>query len=50
MAFIGNYAWIGRSADFFESMGWILACMLGYTFIGLIFAWRAKCRFRKNIF
>ena len=48
---IGNYDWIGlNKADFFESMGWILTCLLGYTFIGLILAWRAKCRFRKNIF
>ena len=48
---IGNYHWIGMgSADFVESMAWILTCMLGYIFIGIIFAWRAKCRFRKNIF
>ena len=48
---IGNYDWIvHRYYDFLESMGWILACMSGYIFIGAIFALRAKCRFRKNIF
>ncbi len=48
---IGNYHWVGPGrSDFFESMGWILVCMSGYIFIGIIFAWRAKCRFRKNVF
>lgn len=48
---IGDYHWIGSgSTDFLESMSWMLACMLGYIFIGIIFAWRAKCRVRRNIF
>jgi len=48
---VGNYHWIGLgNTDFFESMTWILVCMSGYIFIGIIFAWRAKCRFRKHIF
>ncbi|MBN1974476.1 MAG: hypothetical protein JW787_12630 [Sedimentisphaerales bacterium] len=46
----GNYGWIGFSANAFLSTAWILACFAGYTFLGLVFAWRAKCRFRKNIF
>jgi hypothetical protein len=25
-------------------------CMLGYMLLGLLFAWRAKCRLRRNIF
>jgi len=29
---------------------WILICMLGYMLLGLLFAWRAKCRLRRNIF
>jgi hypothetical protein len=26
------------------------AAMLIYVFFGLLFAWRAKCRFRRNVF
>ena len=29
---------------------WILICMLGYMLLGFLFAWRAKCRLRRNIF
>jgi ABC-type transport system involved in multi-copper enzyme maturation permease subunit len=29
---------------------WIVICMLGYMLLGLLFAWRAKCRLRRNIF
>jgi hypothetical protein len=48
---LGNYHWVGLgSADFCESWGWMLVCMLGYIFMGIFFAWRAKCRFRKHIF
>ncbi len=48
---IENYHWVGSgNTDFSESMAWMLVCMSGYIFIGIIFAWRAKCRFRKNIF
>lgn len=46
----GNYGWASFNANAFMSTAWMLACLAGYTFIGLIFAWRAKCRFRKNIF
>jgi ABC-type transport system involved in multi-copper enzyme maturation permease subunit len=48
---LGNYHWVGSgSTDFFESMGWMLVCMLGYLFMGIFFAWRAKSRFRKHIY
>ena len=48
---IGSYDWLGLGrADFIESTIWIFVCMAGYVSLGLFFAWRAKCRFRKNIF
>jgi len=28
----------------------MIASLVFYTFLGFLFAWRAKCRFRKNIF
>ncbi len=46
----GNYTWASFHANAFMSTIWMLACLAGYTFVGLLFAWRAKCRFRKNIF
>jgi ABC-2 type transport system permease protein len=47
----GNYPWISfRNLNAFDSTIWIFSCMAGYMFLGIIFAWRAKCRFRKNIF
>jgi ABC-type transport system involved in multi-copper enzyme maturation permease subunit len=30
--------------------GVLLVFMLIYIFVGLLFAWRAKCRFRRNVF
>ena len=48
---IGSYNWIGsRRSDVVDSTSWMLACMAGYVSIGAFFAWRAKCRFRRNIF
>jgi len=48
---IGSYNWIGfRSTDVVESTSWMLICMMGYILLGAFFAWRAKCRFRRNIF
>ena len=46
-----DYYWpsFGRT-DAFETTAWMLVCMAGYMLLGLIFAWRAKCRFRRNIF
>jgi ABC-2 type transport system permease protein len=29
---------------------WMITCMVGYMLLGVLFAWRAKCRFRRNIF
>ena len=46
----GNYGWASFNANAFMSTIWMLTCLAGYTFVGLVFAWRAKCRFRKNIF
>ncbi len=36
--------------DFSTSMGILLTSMFCYSFVGFIFAWRAKCLFRKKIF
>ncbi len=48
---IGDYNWIGfRRTDVVESTSWMLICMVGYMLLGAFFAWRAKCRFRRNIF
>jgi len=48
---IGSYNWIGfRSTDVVESTSWMLICMVVYMLLGYLFAWRAKCRFRRNIF
>jgi ABC-2 type transport system permease protein len=48
---IGSYNWIGsRRTDVVESTSWMLVCMVGYMLLGAFFAWRAKCRFRCNIF
>lgn len=48
---IGSYNWIGsRRTDVVESTSWMLVCMAGYILLGAFFAWRAKCRFRCNIF
>ena len=33
-----------------EATIWMLFCMLGHMLLGLLFAWRAKCRFRRNVF
>jgi len=48
---IGSYNWIGfRRTAVVESTSWMLICMAGYMLLGAFFAWRAKCRFRCNIF
>ena len=50
----GSYGWfsLGRidPIDGVRSTIWMLTCMTGYVSLGLLFAWRAKCRFRRNIF
>jgi len=45
-----RYHWIRRGRNAVESTGFLLGSMLGYMLIGFLFAWRAKCRFRRNIF
>jgi ABC-type transport system involved in multi-copper enzyme maturation permease subunit len=48
---IGNYYWPGRGTkDAADSTVWMLTCMVGYIVIGSLFAWRAKCQFRRKIF
>jgi len=47
----GTYFWPGmESAGAAESAIWMLACMVGYMFIGWLFVWRAKHRLRRDIF
>jgi len=47
----GSYYWPGKgNLNMVESTVWMLGCMGGYILIGLLFAWRAKHRFRRNIF
>jgi ABC-type transport system involved in multi-copper enzyme maturation permease subunit len=45
-----NYYWARGRKNAIESTNFLLCSMLGYTVIGSLFAWRAKCRFRRNIF
>ena len=45
-----RYHWLRGSRSAVESTGFLLSSMLGYMLIGSLFAWRAKCRFRRNIF
>ncbi|MBN1123488.1 MAG: ABC transporter permease subunit [Sedimentisphaerales bacterium] len=46
-----RYDWLsGGRSNFWESSIWMLLCGWTYIAIGVFFAWRAKCRFRKNIF
>jgi ABC-type transport system involved in multi-copper enzyme maturation permease subunit len=48
---ITSYNWIGsRNHRVVGATAWMLTCMAGYILLGTIFAWRAKCRFRRNIF
>jgi ABC-2 type transport system permease protein len=46
-----NYDWVShRGFRALASTLWMLACMFGYVGVGFLFAWRAKCRLRRNIF
>ncbi len=48
---INRYNWIGfRKMDVMESTAWMFVCMLGYIFIGFLFACYAKRRLRRNVF
>ena len=50
-ASVGKFYWPGHgTTNVIESTVWMLACMVGYILIGFMFAWRAKHRFRRNIF
>jgi ABC-type transport system involved in multi-copper enzyme maturation permease subunit len=47
----GTYYWPGQGTlNATESTVLMLACMVGYILIGFLFAWRAKCQFRRKIF
>ncbi|MHC4622679.1 MAG: hypothetical protein ACYS4W_02135 [Planctomycetota bacterium] len=45
-----SYVWFDQRLDAMESTLFMLAFMALYMFLAWIFAWRAKCRFRRNIF
>ena len=49
-----KYHWVtsdgSGSINGVRSTAWMLACMAGYVSVGMLFAWRAKCRFRQNVF
>ncbi|MHC4475860.1 MAG: ABC transporter permease [Planctomycetota bacterium] len=46
-----RYRWPCRAnAKFWDTTGLQLICVLIYTSLGLLFGWRAKCRFRRNVF
>jgi len=48
---VQNYSWPGFGfMNAAETTVWLLACMIGYILLSLLFAWRAKHRFRRNIF
>jgi ABC-type transport system involved in multi-copper enzyme maturation permease subunit len=48
---VQNYNWLGLgNMNAAESTVWMSACMVGYILIGFLFAWRARHRFRRNIF
>ena len=46
-----NYQWPDRSLrKIWPTTGLVLIYMLIYTVAGVAFGWRAKCRFRRNVF
>ncbi|MBN2138796.1 MAG: hypothetical protein JW720_13390 [Sedimentisphaerales bacterium] len=48
---LDSYYWMDiskRGAS--QATLWMLACMIGYMFLGLLFAWRARYRLRRNVF
>ena len=48
---INLYDWIKfDNISVLLATGWMLVCMVGYVLLGLVFAWRAQRRFRRNIF
>jgi len=49
-AVMSSYNWPGPDRGDQESTYFILTVMLGYMFLGVLFAWCAKRRFRRDIF
>ena len=48
---LNNYHWIDYSStNVYDATVWMAACAIGYASLGLLFAWRAKCRLRRNVF
>jgi ABC-type transport system involved in multi-copper enzyme maturation permease subunit len=46
-----NFGWPDSSwRKVWPTTGLVLIYMLIYTVAGVLFAWRAKCRFRRNVF
>ena len=45
-----RYEWLGKNADVKSATFTMAVNMLIYIFFGLLFAWRAKCRLRRNVF
>jgi ABC-type transport system involved in multi-copper enzyme maturation permease subunit len=45
-----SFDFIGGRMDVIDAASWIVSVCAGYILLGLVFAWRAKCRFRKRIF
>ena len=48
---LNTYHWIDYgSKSVIDTTAWMTACAIGYVFLGLLFAWRAKRRLRCNVF
>lgn len=45
-----RYNWLDGNLDIGSTTAVLAISMLVYVFFGFLFAWRAKCRFRRNIF
>ena len=46
----GNIRWPDHYRDYYGSLALISVIVISYIIAGILFAWRAKCRFRKGIF
>ncbi|MHC4166720.1 MAG: ABC transporter permease [Planctomycetota bacterium] len=49
---LSDYDWMGSGGGgtVGEATKWMLVCACAYGLVGLLFAWRAKCRLRRDIF
>ena len=45
-----SFEWPNGNENLIVTMRIFLMTMLMYVLLGLLFAWRAKCRFRRNVF